>query len=284
MDAIIANMAKQAHFDAAHYTWVYVDNERLAGMDDERVEQELVKHGDYATPLRTDHIKLPFNNIAMVYAISPSQYAILTLDCENSCVKHIVSWMQQAIAGDARGCTIEFKPSNLAWDLYEQNKEKLDLINGQEDGGRFEASPEKEKNALVSLHPALPDKLKRGLLGFTTAIGRRAVRYIAASSGGLFIDETPVFYRPKSIGNNAKRKRKGKAPLYEWSTVQLERKIPELPAAPKGGTHASPRLHQRRGHWVTSKLGKRFWRSESVVGKPENGMIFHDYKDGGSHA
>ena len=138
--------------------------------------------------------------------------------------------------------------------------------------------------SLVAFEKGVPAKMRESLRQYFLPMLRLALCYIAAASDGLLAGEQVSFHKPKSVGNNAKRIRKGKAPLYEWTTVHLERKPPELPSAPKGGTHASPRLHQRRGHWVTSKLGKRFWRSESVVGKPENGMIFHDYKDGGAHA
>lgn len=74
---------------------------------------------------------------------------------------------------------------------------------------------------------------------------------------------------------NPKRIAKGKKPMYEWRTVVIEPKAP--PSLSKGGTHASPRHHDRRGHWVVSKLGKRYWRRATKVGNPTNGTVFHDY-------
>lgn len=271
MDAIIASMAKQAHFDAAHYTWIYVNSDKLATMDDERVDAALVAHGDYATPLRTPHIKLPFNNMAVVYAIGNGQYTVMTLDCKNSCVSQITSWSQAAIKGDAKACVVDFNPPESAQKMIQAYPPEPGVTDD------IPISDDPTRNALVSVHPELPTKMKRAMIGFTVQVGRRVVRYIAGHSDGIFTDENLTFYKPTASANNAKRARKGKLPMYEWRTVELERKPADLPAAPKGGTHASPRLHQRRGHWVTSKLGKKFWRSESVVGKPENGMIFHDY-------
>ncbi len=76
---------------------------------------------------------------------------------------------------------------------------------------------------------------------------------------------------------NSKRAAKGKGPiLFDWRTVNVE------PAKPKGdhqgGTHASPRLHDRRGHWRTiKKTGKRVWVRNCKVGDASKGVVFHDY-------
>ena len=78
--------------------------------------------------------------------------------------------------------------------------------------------------------------------------------------------------------SNARRKAKGKRPLFTWTTVNLD--APRYKSEPKGGTHASPRLHDRRGHWVTSKLGKRFWRKDTKVGSAKNGIAFQTYQKG----
>lgn len=56
-------------------------------------------------------------------------------------------------------------------------------------------------------------------------------------------------------------------------TAQVER--PE----PKGGTHASPRWHKRRGYWRTmKKSGKVVWVNSCEVGKKSNGMVYKDYE------
>ena len=76
--------------------------------------------------------------------------------------------------------------------------------------------------------------------------------------------------------SNKRRAKEGRKPLFEWRTVVIEPKA--LPNPPKGGTHASPRHHDRRGHWSVSKLGKRYWRRATKVGNPANGIVFHDYQ------
>lgn len=73
---------------------------------------------------------------------------------------------------------------------------------------------------------------------------------------------------------NAKRVAKGKKPLYDWHTVAIE---PPRTASPyRGGTHASPRPHDRRGHYRTYKSGKRVWIANARVGSGP-GFVFKDY-------
>lgn len=76
------------------------------------------------------------------------------------------------------------------------------------------------------------------------------------------------------------RQRLGKRPFVSWTTINLD--APRYKSEPKGGTHASPRLHDRRGHWATSKLGKRFWRKDSKVGSAKNGITIQSYEKGAS--
>ncbi len=76
---------------------------------------------------------------------------------------------------------------------------------------------------------------------------------------------------------NAKRAKKGKPPLqYDWHTVTI--KPPQMKSEPKGGTHASPRQHDRRGHWRNHPSGKRVWVKACTVGDPAKGLVSKDYR------
>jgi hypothetical protein len=84
-------------------------------------------------------------------------------------------------------------------------------------------------------------------------------------------------YEATKRSNHAKRIRQGKVPLFDWRTITIE------PTKPKGeyqgGTHASPRQHERRGHWRLIKRSmKRVWVKNCTVGNAARGVIFHDYK------
>lgn len=81
---------------------------------------------------------------------------------------------------------------------------------------------------------------------------------------------------------NDKRKAKGKFPLlYNWHTVVIE--PPKPKEEHQGGTHASPRRHQARGHWRTYKSGKRVWVKECWRGDASKGTVFKDYQLGRTH-
>lgn len=82
-------------------------------------------------------------------------------------------------------------------------------------------------------------------------------------------------YTPIPSKNHAKRIRQGKKPLFDWHTVTIEPPKPKAEA--QGGTHASPRLHDVRGHWV-KRGDKRYWRKAHQRGDASLGVVFHDYK------
>ena len=75
---------------------------------------------------------------------------------------------------------------------------------------------------------------------------------------------------------NARRIAKGKKPLYDWRTVIVSPKKSQ--AESLGGTHASPRLHDRRGHLRKYRSGKTGWVKPCKVGNSEIGTVFHDYE------
>ena len=92
-------------------------------------------------------------------------------------------------------------------------------------------------------------------------------------------EEASTFHQPvvKNTYTNQRLIKKGKKPTFEWRTVTIEAR--ETKSQSIGGTHASPRLHDRRGHWRTmKKSGKRFWVRDCKVGDPSKGVIKHDYK------
>ena len=93
-------------------------------------------------------------------------------------------------------------------------------------------------------------------------------------------DPAIVVCRPYGdVAKNAKRRKKGKTQFWEWKTIEIK-STRMLPSAPQGGTHASPKPHERMGHWRAYKSGKRIFIKPHIVNKhkiPEEGYIFHDY-------
>lgn len=112
------------------------------------------------------------------------------------------------------------------------------------------------------------------------ALARR--RLMTLSLGLLAQEKLPAIARP-SVGKtflNAKRIRKGKRPFFEWTTVVIEPRD-VIQNEPKGGTHASPKPHMRRGYVRRSKTGKLVTVKSTIVNKhkmPDEGFMFHDYR------
>ena len=79
---------------------------------------------------------------------------------------------------------------------------------------------------------------------------------------------------------NKKRAKKGRPPLFEYKVLDIVADVMAPTPAKKphqGGTHASPRMHKRRGHIRRLASGKRVWIRDAIVGKPKGGRIEKDY-------
>jgi hypothetical protein len=73
-----------------------------------------------------------------------------------------------------------------------------------------------------------------------------------------------------------KRRMRGKRPLYTYKVITItgKRRVSEVS---KGGTHASPVAHLRRGHWRTYKSGRKSWVRAAMINGTD-GMVVKDYK------
>lgn len=75
---------------------------------------------------------------------------------------------------------------------------------------------------------------------------------------------------------NAERKKKGKQPIFSYWTLHLPNDSGD--SNELGGTHASPRVHLRRGHIRQYAPGKHTWVQACVVGSKELGIVTKDYR------
>ncbi len=80
---------------------------------------------------------------------------------------------------------------------------------------------------------------------------------------------------PKFI--NSKRIAKGKTPLNDYTTVTIDVDRVRRDTERLGGSHASPRLHWRRGHKRHLPDEKTTWVRPCLVGDPFAGSVSHDY-------
>lgn len=73
------------------------------------------------------------------------------------------------------------------------------------------------------------------------------------------------------------RKKRGKLPLYSFWTLHVNLDKDSTKSQSNGGTHASPRLHLRRGHARKYAPGKYCWVRACAVGSKQNGMVHKEY-------
>lgn len=72
------------------------------------------------------------------------------------------------------------------------------------------------------------------------------------------------------------RKNKGKIPLFTHKILSLNDKPMGESKASKGGTHASPSMHLRRGH-IRNLKDRHIWVNSCVVGKEKDGVVVKSY-------
>jgi hypothetical protein len=76
---------------------------------------------------------------------------------------------------------------------------------------------------------------------------------------------------------NKKRAKAGAYPIYSHKTLVVKLSRPAQEAVPGGGTHASPRVHLRRGHIRVIGEGRSVWVQSCVVGS-KHGVVDKDYR------
>ncbi|MEX2639717.1 MAG: hypothetical protein WD266_03445 [Balneolales bacterium] len=80
---------------------------------------------------------------------------------------------------------------------------------------------------------------------------------------------------PKFI--NMKRKKKKKTPIFSYVTLHITGETTKKDTKNKSGTHASPRLHLRRGHIRRLSNDRRIWVTSCLVGDRVRGFVSKDY-------
>lgn len=70
---------------------------------------------------------------------------------------------------------------------------------------------------------------------------------------------------------------RGKKPLFSYHTLEIDPQASRDAGVDQGGTHASPRVHLRRGHIRKFAPGKWCWVRETIVRGITPGMVHKDY-------
>ena len=124
------------------------------------------------------------------------------------------------------------------------------------------------------------DQIRYGAVNDDEPVDKELAELMLAQVGVWYglMDRRIEAYIPtvRDTFTNRRKMQQGKTPTFDWTTVFIEPAKPRSDS--KGGTHASPRLHDRRGHLRRLTTGKNVWVKACKVGDPSKGAIFHDYK------
>jgi hypothetical protein len=155
----------------------------------------------------------------------------------------------------APGAVVSVKPSSAedTWNVESWNVAVYESMPS--DDGMPRLVPDNEESDITKFLHVLGDFL------------------VAMNSVGTRVESTEV-----SAKLNAKRSKQNKEPLSTYRILDLsmldrERVVRDL----SKGTHASPALHDRRGHMRKLKTGKTVWVKPCRVGKEENGIVTKSY-------
>lgn len=121
--------------------------------------------------------------------------------------------------------------------------------------------------------------IKYGPVEETETIDRKEAEmilgFVSAWYGSMAKACTAYVPRVAQTFTNRRKIAQGKVPAYDWHTVTIEAVEPKSES--KGGTHASPRLHDRRGHIRRLRSGKNVWVKPCKVGDATKGIVWKDY-------
>jgi hypothetical protein len=102
------------------------------------------------------------------------------------------------------------------------------------------------------------DNIRYGAINEDEPVEKELAELMLAQLGAWYgaMDRRIEAYVPsvRDTFTNRRKIQQGKLPTYDWTTVWIEPSKPR--AEDKGGTHASPRLHERRGHLRRLRTGK----------------------------
>lgn len=120
------------------------------------------------------------------------------------------------------------------------------------------------KNKLVNMEAAYND------MAHETAAVVQLMSALSCSNSMTCDDDKP------SAALNRKREMAGKTPFYSYKILELKPGIEQSKSVAQGGTHASPRVHLRRGHIRRLPSGN-IWINAMLVGDKSKGLIAKEY-------
>lgn len=254
MNPLIREYSAFVPFDPVSYTWIDFASGPMPTEEDARNIREKIGHLPFSERTPNQDWPLPFEKMCLLLPVrvegSMVKKGIMTVTLER---RGDALVFQQWTNTDSEHASIVITSTGCLWDDRDIRVSP-----------RFAAAIKKDikdcaKHGAQSLMVAL-----RRIVAMTV-LGQDEHVVIARCTGDAVV--------------NAKRVRKGKRPFFEWTTVEVKPRAAVQES--KGGTHASPKPHMRRGHIRRLKSGKVVVIKNTIINRhkmPDEGFVFHDYK------
>lgn len=236
---------------------------------------------DAEIKLGFEDLNLPFDKCIFEYKITPDYYienrvynskpvsAVVIVEKTEDTLRMLPIW---EVPYDQGGGTY-WTPNKLGAILYpeaiiETRKDNKILVSGKV--GVFTASEyvrkemEREFADIGSQYSTFSDEL-------------RTVIHFASVCGCDNVKPVKIFTPSKESVSTALIRGKAR-PYDKWVLDIYLNSTEESTGTGLGGSHASPRLHIRRGHIRRYQTGKTTWVKQCMVGTPELGVIEKDYR------
>ena len=125
----------------------------------------------------------------------------------------------------------------------------------------------------ISLSPFAPDELLDGA-NYLHEVKVVAQFLLAANCGNV----APIKVHEPTEKQLKAAKARGNPPFNSYWVLDCSLDEPGNASRLNGGSHATPRLHVRRGHIRRLPTGKLTWVRQCLVGNPDLGVVEKDYK------
>lgn len=245
MNPRVAEMAAHVAFDVADYTWVDL-------ADYNKPDAHIQPHMHELQAYPVGKMPMLFEKMAV---LTPTKYAndlAMTLERKQD-VLHFAFWTKDNPASVCDARIFSDAQGEPTIDAEIESEVLADLIR------------------VTGSREAAIDRMRDN-------VARMVAEVYCATIVESVVTQT---YTCPSNPANAKRKRKGKLPLFEWKTILIDQvRVQQIRSDALPHKFREPcREHGVRGHWATRKdTGKRYWVKAHKRGDPSKGTIFHDYQ------
>jgi len=257
MNNVIANAAAQVPFSPMNYVWFdFTDLNKFLEEVNQKFGEKTLDY--FVEENLVTKVPMPFDQIVCVISTTEGKHFPVTIDRSENLIKD--SEIKNVLLFSFWAKGLNHPASKICYEDY-INKQLLIHFDSE-----FEKKMiEQGQRDYVEKHKQIVTILLWAIVGLSIGIGSESQR---------------TAHKCVPNPKNQQRIKRGKKPLFEWETIVIQPKV-KTHLVNLGGTHASPKPHDRRGHQRKHRSGKIVYVRPCTINKhkiPTEGFVHHDYK------